>query len=295
MFDYILDAGSRPSTSFLLIRVRTDFITNWNKKKTLNNKLIAVSFIIMEIVMNVVTWTTKDSSVSVTYSPGGVLSCGWMCKKHREMMSPPLFILCRRSFMTNIDTSAVCELINSWIMYQSKSMNVWTLWEESENVGVDQEIRCDRSAGVSEDQHFVPVCLDSQNWSPKFTRWFINCGDRNNTGWNHTDQVKHGTDIHGWEVAEQNKDCIIQTAQSAECEMCLCVCRRDDEPPLINGWIPFLGKALEFGRDAYTFLEEQKKKFGDIFTVHIAGETNSVPSFHPRYKVLFVLLFPPVG
>ena len=77
--------------------------------------------------------------------------------------------------------------------------------------------------------------------------------------------------------------------------MCLCVCRRDDEPPLINGWIPFLGKALEFGRDAYTFLEEQKKKFGDIFTVHIAGETNSVPSFHPRYKVLFVLLFPPVG
>ncbi|XP_073346768.1 cytochrome P450 7B1 [Pagrus major] len=48
--------------------------------------------------------------------------------------------------------------------------------------------------------------------------------------------------------------------------------RRDDEPPLINGWIPFLGKALEFGRDAYTFLEEQKKKFGDIFTVHIAGK-----------------------
>ncbi|XP_041804861.1 cytochrome P450 7B1 isoform X1 [Chelmon rostratus] len=48
--------------------------------------------------------------------------------------------------------------------------------------------------------------------------------------------------------------------------------RRDDEPPLIKGWIPFIGKALEFGRDAHTFLEEQKKKFGDIFTVHIAGK-----------------------
>ncbi|XP_051250362.1 cytochrome P450 7B1 [Dicentrarchus labrax] len=48
--------------------------------------------------------------------------------------------------------------------------------------------------------------------------------------------------------------------------------RREDEPPLIKGWIPYIGKALEFGRDAYSFLEEQKKKFGDIFTVHIAGK-----------------------
>ncbi|KAM9349218.1 cytochrome P450 7B1 [Symphorus nematophorus] len=48
--------------------------------------------------------------------------------------------------------------------------------------------------------------------------------------------------------------------------------RRDDEPPLIKGWIPFIGKALEFGRDAHKFLEEHKKKFGDIFTVHIAGK-----------------------
>ncbi|XP_074484085.1 cytochrome P450 7B1 [Sebastes fasciatus] len=48
--------------------------------------------------------------------------------------------------------------------------------------------------------------------------------------------------------------------------------RRDGEPPLITGWIPFIGKALEFGRDAHTFLEEQKKKFGDVFTVQIAGK-----------------------
>lgn len=47
--------------------------------------------------------------------------------------------------------------------------------------------------------------------------------------------------------------------------------RRDDEPPLINGWIPFIGKALQFGKDAHKFLEEYKRKYGDVFTVHIAG------------------------
>ncbi|XP_069026266.1 cytochrome P450 7B1 [Embiotoca jacksoni] len=48
--------------------------------------------------------------------------------------------------------------------------------------------------------------------------------------------------------------------------------RRDSEPPLIKGWIPFLGKALEFGKDAHKFLEEHKEKFGDVFTVQIAGK-----------------------
>ncbi|XP_054482369.1 cytochrome P450 7B1 isoform X2 [Anoplopoma fimbria] len=48
--------------------------------------------------------------------------------------------------------------------------------------------------------------------------------------------------------------------------------RREGEPPLIKGWVPYLGKALEFGRDAHKFLEEHKKKFGDIFTVQIAGK-----------------------
>uniref|UniRef100_A0A3Q3XJH8 Uncharacterized protein n=1 Tax=Mola mola TaxID=94237 RepID=A0A3Q3XJH8_MOLML len=44
-----------------------------------------------------------------------------------------------------------------------------------------------------------------------------------------------------------------------------------DEPPLIQGWLPFVGKALEFRRDAHGFLKQQKKKFGDVFTVRIAG------------------------
>uniref|UniRef100_A0A3Q0SRM6 Cytochrome P450, family 7, subfamily B, polypeptide 1 n=1 Tax=Amphilophus citrinellus TaxID=61819 RepID=A0A3Q0SRM6_AMPCI len=48
--------------------------------------------------------------------------------------------------------------------------------------------------------------------------------------------------------------------------------KREGEPPLIKGWIPFIGKALEFGKDAHKFLEEHKRKFGDVFTVQIAGK-----------------------
>lgn len=48
--------------------------------------------------------------------------------------------------------------------------------------------------------------------------------------------------------------------------------RRDHEPPLITGWVPFLGKALEFGKDAHTFLAAHKEKYGEIFTVLIAGK-----------------------
>ncbi|KAM4551294.1 cytochrome P450 7B1 [Odontesthes bonariensis] len=60
--------------------------------------------------------------------------------------------------------------------------------------------------------------------------------------------------------------------------LCLLLCalrgrnRRDGEPPLVKGWIPFIGKALDFGKDAHKFLEEQKRKFGDVFTVQIAGK-----------------------
>ncbi|XP_064909733.1 cytochrome P450 7B1 [Columba livia] len=57
------------------------------------------------------------------------------------------------------------------------------------------------------------------------------------------------------------------------CAVCV-LCRRKrktGEPPLINGWIPYLGKALIFRKDAFNFLLDQQKKLGDIFTVHIAG------------------------
>uniref|UniRef100_A0A665U5I4 Prostacyclin synthase n=1 Tax=Echeneis naucrates TaxID=173247 RepID=A0A665U5I4_ECHNA len=42
-------------------------------------------------------------------------------------------------------------------------------------------------------------------------------------------------------------------------------------PPLDKGFIPWLGHALEFGRDAAKFLAQMKEKHGDIFTVRVAG------------------------
>lgn len=43
--------------------------------------------------------------------------------------------------------------------------------------------------------------------------------------------------------------------------------RSKDEPPLDSGFIPWLGHALDFSRDAAKFLARMKKKHGDIFTV----------------------------
>uniref|UniRef100_H3CDD3 Cytochrome P450, family 7, subfamily B, polypeptide 1 n=2 Tax=Tetraodon nigroviridis TaxID=99883 RepID=H3CDD3_TETNG len=51
-----------------------------------------------------------------------------------------------------------------------------------------------------------------------------------------------------------------------------CCFRRVNEPPLDIGWIPYIGKAVEFGKDAHGFLLQQKKKFGDVFTILIAGK-----------------------
>lgn len=43
--------------------------------------------------------------------------------------------------------------------------------------------------------------------------------------------------------------------------------RQKNEPPLDKGFIPWLGHALEFGKDAAKFLARMKEKHGDIFTV----------------------------
>ncbi|XP_056252622.1 prostacyclin synthase isoform X1 [Seriola aureovittata] len=47
--------------------------------------------------------------------------------------------------------------------------------------------------------------------------------------------------------------------------------RQKNEPPLDKGLIPWLGHALEFGKDAAKFLARMKEKHGDIFTVCVAG------------------------
>uniref|UniRef100_A0A452VJR4 Prostacyclin synthase n=1 Tax=Ursus maritimus TaxID=29073 RepID=A0A452VJR4_URSMA len=64
--------------------------------------------------------------------------------------------------------------------------------------------------------------------------------------------------------------------QAGSCrELCVLVLlssrKRPGEPPLDLGSIPWLGHALEFGKDAASFLTRMKKKHGDIFTVLVGG------------------------
>ncbi|XP_078072328.1 cytochrome P450 7A1-like [Mustelus asterias] len=47
--------------------------------------------------------------------------------------------------------------------------------------------------------------------------------------------------------------------------------RQEGEPPVENGWIPYIGCALEFGADPLKFLQTRQKKYGDAFTCKIAG------------------------
>ncbi|XP_037640261.1 prostacyclin synthase [Sebastes umbrosus] len=47
--------------------------------------------------------------------------------------------------------------------------------------------------------------------------------------------------------------------------------RQKNEPPLDKGFLPWLGHALEFGKDAAKFLARMKARHGDIFTVRVAG------------------------
>ncbi|XP_006639606.1 prostacyclin synthase [Lepisosteus oculatus] len=47
--------------------------------------------------------------------------------------------------------------------------------------------------------------------------------------------------------------------------------RSKEEPPLDKGFVPWLGHAIDFGKDAATFLTRMKSKHGKIFTVRVAG------------------------
>uniref|UniRef100_A0A8D0BKP4 Prostacyclin synthase n=1 Tax=Salvator merianae TaxID=96440 RepID=A0A8D0BKP4_SALMN len=48
--------------------------------------------------------------------------------------------------------------------------------------------------------------------------------------------------------------------------------RHPGEPPLDKGLVPWLGHAVEFGRDAAKLFSNMKRKHGDIFTVQAAGK-----------------------
>ncbi|XP_020020958.2 cytochrome P450 7B1 isoform X2 [Castor canadensis] len=48
--------------------------------------------------------------------------------------------------------------------------------------------------------------------------------------------------------------------------------RQPGEPPLIKGWLPYLGVALEFQKDPLGFMKTLQKQYGDIFTLQLGGK-----------------------
>jgi cholesterol 7alpha-monooxygenase len=48
--------------------------------------------------------------------------------------------------------------------------------------------------------------------------------------------------------------------------------RRKGEPPLITGYIPYLGVIFDYGAHPAQYLFSLRKKFGDIFTIVLAGK-----------------------
>ncbi|XP_003793722.1 cholesterol 7-alpha-monooxygenase [Otolemur garnettii] len=48
--------------------------------------------------------------------------------------------------------------------------------------------------------------------------------------------------------------------------------RRKGEPPLENGWIPYLGCALRFGANPLEFLRTNQRKHGHVFTCRLMGK-----------------------
>ncbi|XP_053353676.1 prostacyclin synthase-like [Clarias gariepinus] len=63
--------------------------------------------------------------------------------------------------------------------------------------------------------------------------------------------------------------------------------RSNREPPLDKGAIPWLGHALDFGKDAAKFLTRMKEKHGDIFTVRVAGRYVTVLLDPNSYDAVF--------
>ncbi|XP_043921424.1 cytochrome P450 7A1 [Protopterus annectens] len=59
------------------------------------------------------------------------------------------------------------------------------------------------------------------------------------------------------------------------------------EPPLENGWIPFFGVGIEFGRDPLKFLLSRKKIYGDIFTCKMVGKYVTFITCPFTYSALF--------
>jgi len=63
--------------------------------------------------------------------------------------------------------------------------------------------------------------------------------------------------------------------------------RGPDEPPVVSGWVPFLGCALPFGRDAPAFLRRCRDRHGDAFSLFLLGRRMTFLLDPRDYPVVF--------
>ncbi|TTH99985.1 Cholesterol 7-alpha-monooxygenase [Bagarius yarrelli] len=84
--------------------------------------------------------------------------------------------------------------------------------------------------------------------------------DRYRRVWDRWTERRYGTDTGGMGQIQEKGD--IQEGMGD---------RQPREPPVENGWIPYMGCALQFGANPLEFLRSRQKKYGHIFTCKIAG------------------------
>lgn len=58
-------------------------------------------------------------------------------------------------------------------------------------------------------------------------------------------------------------------------------------PPLYSGWLPWVGCAVEFGREPVYFIEEKRKELGPVFTLLVAGERMTFLTEAEDFHVFF--------
>lgn len=75
--------------------------------------------------------------------------------------------------------------------------------------------------------------------------------------------------------------------------------RGPDEPPVVRGWIPFLGCALPFGRDSPAFLRRCQERHGSAFSLYLLGRRMTFlldPRDYPLvFKNAHALSFTPIA
>jgi cytochrome P450 len=63
--------------------------------------------------------------------------------------------------------------------------------------------------------------------------------------------------------------------------------RKAGEPQIIGYWFPFVGVAIQFGKDPIEYLRSLVKKYGNVFTIILSGERTHIITNPEHYKQIF--------